>query len=120
MAHTFPGRLIRTLQTRGGVEAAARVLHDRQNVMLITGFSVAAGMPETDGPPGTALLGRILRQSGKQVTYVVDEANAPVLRATLEAFGEPTDAIAISGQGMTAVRPPSRPARSSTRSSQTP
>jgi glutamate racemase len=99
VAHTFPGRLIRTLQVRGGVEAAARVLEDRQNVMLVTGFSVDVGKPETDGPPGTALLGRILRQSGKQVSYVVDEANAPVLRATLEALGEPVENIHIFRAG---------------------
>jgi glutamate racemase len=95
VAHLFPGRLIRTLETRGGVESAAAALKNRDHVMLVTGFSVAKGMPETDGPPGTALLGRILRQSGKKVTYVTDAANAPVLKATLAALGEPTDNVQV-------------------------
>jgi hypothetical protein len=56
---------------------------------MITGFAVGPGMPETDGPPGAALLGRALRRLGKSVTYVVDPVSLPLLEAALKALGEP-------------------------------
>jgi glutamate racemase len=96
----YPGRGIETFTARGGVEAAANVLHGKKNVLLVTGFNVGmdeAGkpLPETDGPPGTALLGRTLRLLGKNVTYVTDSHNAPVLKASLEALGQPTDKVIV-------------------------
>lgn len=91
----FPGRGVRNLETPQGIEAAAQVLLNQDHVMLITGFNVAEGMPETDGPPGTALLGRTLTALGKTVTYVTEPANAPILKATLEALGQPTDNIVV-------------------------
>ena len=51
--------------------------------MLVTGFCVAAEMPETDGPLGAASLGRALRLLGKDVVYVTSPANAAVMAAAL-------------------------------------
>ena len=95
VSHAFPGRSIHLMEALNGVEVAARIFTQNDRIMLVTGFSVAKGMPETDGPPGTALLGRDLRAAGKHVTYVVDRANAPILRAVLQALGEPTDSVVV-------------------------
>ena len=96
VANAYVGRSARVFGTRSGVEAAARVLHalkrdDLSNptrIVLVTGFSVAKGMPETDGPPGTALLGHMLTHLGYDVTYVTDRANKRVMQKTLEAVGD--------------------------------
>src|SRR5215470_1206400 len=53
---------------------AARALRRARRVLLTTGFSVGPGLPETDGPPGTASLGRALRALGAEVTYITDAA----------------------------------------------
>ncbi len=95
VSHFYPGRNIHTMATLNGVEVGARILTQNDRIVLVTGFSVAKGMPETDGPPGTALLGRALRLAGKEVTYVTDRANAPILRAVLEALGEPTTNVEV-------------------------
>jgi glutamate racemase len=65
---------------------AAQALTRSRHVMLLTGFSVAQGMPETDGPPGTAALGTALQKLGKTVTYVSDSANHPILKASVGAY----------------------------------
>jgi hypothetical protein len=46
-------------------------------------------MPETDGPPGTACLGRALRTLGAEVVYVTDAVAVPPLQAALKVLGEP-------------------------------
>jgi len=60
-------------------------------VLIITGFVVEPKMPETDGPPGAAVLGRALRALGARVSYVTDPVAIPVLAAALRALGEPPD-----------------------------
>ncbi|WP_454712305.1 LWXIA domain-containing protein [Cupriavidus nantongensis] len=95
ISFNYIGRGLREFYMPGGAERAAASLEDAGNVMLVTGFSVAKGMPETDGPPGTAELGRALRLRGKQVTYVVDSANRPILEGILREMGEPLDNIRV-------------------------
>jgi hypothetical protein len=63
-------------------------------VLIVTGFLVADGMPETDGPPGAAVLGRALRRLGARVGYTTDAAVVPILSAALRALGEAADVIA--------------------------
>ena len=55
-------------------------------------------MPETDGPPGAAVLGRALRALGVQVTYVTDPVTIPILVSALRVLGEPPD-VAKYGEG---------------------
>jgi glutamate racemase len=77
----------------GGPKALASSLAKAQNVVLLTGFSVAQGKPETDGPPGTAVLAKSLLACGKTVTVVTDRGNADVMReafATIAARGGPS------------------------------
>jgi D-glutamate cyclase-like protein len=78
----------------GGALGAARGLIGAERVLIATGFVVAEGMPETDGPPGTAVLGRALRRLGAQVRYTSDPAVLPTLRASLRALDEPDDVFA--------------------------
>lgn len=77
----------------GGAQGAARALAGARRVLIVTGFAVAGGCPETDGPPGAAVLGRALRRLGARVRYVTDPPNVRVLRAALAALGERTNVI---------------------------
>jgi hypothetical protein len=73
----------------GGATAAAQTLRKGRRVLLTTGFAVGPGLPETDGPPGTACLGRALRTLGAQVGYITDAVAVPPLQAALKVLGEP-------------------------------
>ena len=77
----------------GGALRAARALVRARTVLITTGFIVSDGMPETDGPPGAAVLGRALRRLGARVRYTTDAAALPVLAAALKAVDEPDDAF---------------------------
>jgi Domain of unknown function (DUF4392) len=85
------GRGIAGFFRAGGALGAARALIGARSVLIVTGFIVAQGMPETDGPPGAAVLGRALRRLGARVRYTSDAAALPPLEAALRAIGEPTD-----------------------------
>ena len=84
------GRGIAAFFVRGGATAAARALRKSRRVLLTTGFAVGPGLPETDGPPGTACLGRALRTLGADVVYVTDAVAVPPLQAALKVLGEPS------------------------------
>jgi Domain of unknown function (DUF4392) len=90
-----PGRRgIAGFFTPGGALGAARALVGARRVLIATGFVVAEGMAETDGPPGAAVLGRALRRLGAQVRYTSDPVVLPVLEASLRALDEPLDVFA--------------------------
>jgi hypothetical protein len=78
----------------GGALGAARALVGGGTVLIATGFVVADGMPETDGPPGAVVLGRALRQLGARVRYTSDPAVLPTLEATLGTLDQPLDVFA--------------------------
>lgn len=98
----FLGRGLDKFFLLDGAGRAAQALRDKENVVLVTGFSVdldehGQPMPETDGPPGTAYLARTLQsvsalrvgEGGKpmNVTVVTDSANHRAMRASLDAMG---------------------------------
>jgi hypothetical protein len=87
------GRGIARFFVRGGAAAAARALRRSRRALLTTGFAVGPGLPETDGPPGAAVLGRALRRLGAAVTYVTDPVTVPPLQSALKALGEPVEVI---------------------------
>ncbi len=87
----------------GGARAAARSLARGTRVVLVTGFAVGPGMPETDGPPGSAVLGRALRWLGKSVLYVVDDVAASLMEAALKALGEPVEIVVFPHDGAAAA-----------------
>ena len=92
----------------GGAAAAARALHRGGRALLTTGFALGPGLPETDGPPGTAVLGRALRRLGSEVIYVTDAVTVPPLEAALKVLGESADIVTFhataAGAGETARR----------------
>lgn len=89
-----PGhRDIAAFSTPGAAVRAARALRGARRVLIVTGFSVEPDMPETDGPPGAAVLGRALRRLGARVTYVTDAPNVPLVEAALKTLDEPSDVI---------------------------
>jgi glutamate racemase len=79
-------RGVNAFAVAGGARALAASLSEAGHVMLLTGFSVGSGLPETDGPPGTAVLAKTLLASGKDVTIVVDPGNEAVMRASMAAI----------------------------------
>jgi hypothetical protein len=91
LALDLGGRSIAGFFIAGAALAAARALLGARRVLIVTGFCVPPGSPETDGPPGAAVLGRALRLLGARVRYLTDPAVAPPLAATLGALGEPAD-----------------------------
>jgi hypothetical protein len=88
------GRGIARFFTPGAALGAARALVGARRVLIATGFVVAEGMAETDGPPGAAVLGRALRRLGAEVRYTSDPIVLPVLEASLHALDEPLDVFA--------------------------
>ena len=89
LALDLGGRGIASFFSPGAAVAAARALAGAERVIIVTGFNVPPGLPETDGPPGAAVLGRALRLLGASVRYVTDRAPADPLAATLQALDEP-------------------------------
>jgi hypothetical protein len=99
-----PGRRgIARFFVAGAATRAARALRRARRVLLTTGFSVGPGMPETDGPPGTASLGRALRSLGVEVRYITDAAALPPLQAALETLGEPIQVLTFHAAGDAAL-----------------
>jgi hypothetical protein len=78
----------------GAALAAARALRRARRVLIVTGFVVTRDTPETDGPPGAAVLGRALRDLGARVRYLTDGVNAPIVGAALAALGERPEILA--------------------------
>ncbi len=93
------GRGIATFFRPGAALAAARTLRRARGVLIVTGFTVKPDTPETDGPPGAAVLGRALRILGARVRYVTDRVNAPIVTAALTALGEPPDMVVRGDDG---------------------
>lgn len=91
LALDLGGRGIAGFFLPGAALAAARALTRARRVLIVTGFCVPPGLPETDGPPGAAVLGRALGLLGAAVRYVTDPAVVPPLRAALETLHAPAD-----------------------------
>lgn len=61
-------------------EAATLILEHPGTVFIATGFYIlAAGAPETDGPPGAVVIGDALQSLGYTVVYISDRHTAPLL-----------------------------------------
>jgi hypothetical protein len=98
------GRGIGRLLVPGAMAAAARSLGGAARVVLVTGFVPRPEWTaETDGPSGTVVLGRALRQRGATVVYLADPPVLPLLEACLKALGEPLDLVAVPREPEAAV-----------------
>ena len=94
-----PGhRDIAAFSTPGAALKAARALQGARRVLIVTGFTVEPNMPETDGPPGAAVLGRALRRLGARVRYVTDATNVSLVEAALKTLDEPSDVLVYSSE----------------------
>jgi hypothetical protein len=91
LALDLGGRGIASFFEPGAAVAAAQALAGAGRVIIVTGFNVPPGLPETDGPPGAAVLGRALRLLGAEVRYVTDRPPADPLAAVLQALEEPAE-----------------------------
>jgi hypothetical protein len=91
LAIDLGGRGIAGFFKPGAALAAARTLVEARRVMIATGFCVPPGLPETDGPPGAAVLGHALGRLGVAVRYVTDPVVVPPLRAVLKTLRAPAD-----------------------------
>jgi hypothetical protein len=98
------GRGIAGFFVPGGAAAAARALRRARRVLIATGFVVGGGLPETDGPPGAAMLGRALRRLGAEVRHVTDPLTLPLLTAALKEADEPADVLAFAEDRAAAAR----------------
>ncbi|HEU5323228.1 MAG TPA: glutamate cyclase domain-containing protein, partial [Methylomirabilota bacterium] len=98
------GRGIARFFRPGAARRAARALHGARRVVIVTGFVVQAGMAETDGPPGAAVLGRALRRLGARVRYLTDPPVVPLLQAALKVLGEPADLVDAGDPGPALAR----------------
>jgi D-glutamate cyclase-like, C-terminal len=87
------GRGIAAIFFPGAARRAAQALVGARRVLIATGFTVAENAPETDGPPGAAVLGRALGQLGARVRYVTDPQNVPLLEAALAVVGDRADIV---------------------------
>ncbi|MBM3644751.1 MAG: DUF4392 domain-containing protein [Alphaproteobacteria bacterium] len=84
--------------TRGDLAAAARALADATSVGMITGFYVPRGEtpgPETDGPPGAALLAGALAACGVPARIAVDGPCAEIVKVAVAAVGEARVAVDV-------------------------
>lgn len=93
LALDLGGRGIANFFTPGAALSAARALLGAHTVLIVTGFCVPPGLPETDGPPGAAVLGRALRRLGARVRYVTDSPVRGPLAAALMSLDEPVDVV---------------------------
>ena len=62
-----------------------------RSVLIVTGFFIrSASAPETDGPPGSVILGRALALLGKRVCLATDCSNLSSLDACSGSVGGPS------------------------------
>ena len=72
-------------------------LFKSQRVVITTGFYIlAAGVIETDGPPGAIVLANALRRLGKPVSILVDDHAAPIIRSGMAYIGCDVELIDIA------------------------
>jgi len=98
------GRGIARLVVPGAMARAAQSLAAARRVGLLTGFVPRPGWgAETDGPSGSVVLGRALRQLGAEVRYLADPPVLPLLEACLKALHEPLDLVPVPAEPDAAV-----------------
>lgn len=82
------GRGLEKWGIKGGLLDAAESLLTGQGILLATGFYiVSAGVIETDGPPGAAVLAQALEKMGKRVTILTDDHAEEIIKASLNSIG---------------------------------
>lgn len=81
------GRSLSRLCSPSVFDKALGLLEVSSRPVLVTGFFVpSAGAPETDGPPGAAVLARALEKSGRKAVLATDRWNASAVNACCRAL----------------------------------
>ena len=76
------GRSLSKLCSPRTFEEALVLLETSSRPVIVTGFFVpSSGAPETDGPPGAAVLARALREIGRKTAVVTDHWNERAVQA---------------------------------------
>lgn len=89
------GRSLSKLCRTEMLEEATGLLDSSVRPVIVTGFFVPnAGAPETDGPPGAAVLTRALQKLEKEAFLVTDSLNSTALTACCRAVGIHGEVIA--------------------------
>lgn len=100
------GRLVPTLGCAAWWEDALSILVRSEKIAIVTGFMVpSASAPETDGPPGAAVLGRCLQKCGKDVMIFTDPYCMDVVERCSKAVKGPGVISAETGQDIIEAGP---------------
>ncbi len=71
----------------GALLPAAESLINGKNIIIATGFYTAsAGVIETDGPPGAAVLAYALEKKGQSVVIISDDHAEKIIKSALESI----------------------------------
>ncbi len=82
-------------------EEALALLESSSRPVIVTGFFVpSSGAPETDGPPGAAVLARALQRGGREPAVVTDRWNERALIACCEVMGLPLPIVVEDSDGI--------------------
>lgn len=100
------GRSLPRLCSANIFDEAAELLEASGRPVIVTGFYVPKSVaPETDGPPGAAVLSRALWQLGKKAGIVTDRWNAPAVSACCRVLGLEIPSTAEDASGVMALDP---------------
>lgn len=92
---SYNQRGVRDFHVPGQLEKAASALALADRVVICTGFNVAHEMPETDGPPGAAVLANALARMGKSITVVTDTLNQKLVAAAMNVLNPEKNDLGI-------------------------
>jgi len=95
------GRSLPRLCSDGMFDDAAELLEVSRRPVIVTGFYVPkAGAPETDGPPGAAVLARALKNLDKKAVIVTDCWNRSAVEACCGVLGLEHPVVAEDEDGV--------------------
>ncbi len=91
VASDLGGRRASRLSDASLWERAFSLCWAARSALIVTGFFIrSASAPETDGPPGSVVLGRALAFLGKRVSLATDRHNLSALDACSGSVGGPS------------------------------
>ncbi len=100
------GRYLPRLCSPRFLDKAAALLAVSRRPVIVTGFYVpSVQAPETDGPPGAAVLARALAPGGRRVSVVTDRWNESAVAACCRVMGLDEPIVAERAEEVMALEP---------------
>jgi hypothetical protein len=100
------GRSLSKLCSPRTFEEALVLLETSSRPVIVTGFFVpSSGAPETDGPPGAAVLARALREIGRKTAVVTDHWNERAVQACCRVMDLPLPVVVRNPGGILDLDP---------------